>query len=40
MKQSNDKIPLFRSWSGWYLLVFVVLVALVLFFWYLTRRYA
>lgn len=37
---TKDRVPLFRSWTGWYLLVFFVLLALIGFFWYLTCRYA
>ena len=37
---TKDRVPLFRSWTAWYLLVFGVLLALIVFFWYLTRRYA
>ncbi|WP_345256156.1 hypothetical protein [Flaviaesturariibacter amylovorans] len=40
MKKKNPDIPLFGSWRGWYWLVFGVLVALIVFFQYLTRRYS
>jgi hypothetical protein len=37
---TNNRAPLFGSWTAWYLVVFFVLVALIGAFWYLTRRYA
>ncbi|RYD90772.1 MAG: sodium:solute symporter, partial [Sphingobacteriales bacterium] len=31
---TKDRVPIFGSWTAWYLLVFVVLLALIAFFWY------
>ncbi|ANH80721.1 hypothetical protein A8C56_06790 [Niabella ginsenosidivorans] len=42
MKQSHDrkKIPLFSSWTGWYILVLVVLAGLIAVFYWLTKKYS
>jgi hypothetical protein len=38
--KEKDRVPLFGSWTGWYVLVIGVLAALILFFYYLTKTYA
>ncbi len=41
MKQNeNDKIPLFRTWTQWYVFVVVVLVVLIILFALLTEHFA
>jgi hypothetical protein len=40
MEKQKEKIPLFKSWKGWYILVLAVLLALVLFFEWITKTYA
>lgn len=40
MPDNNDKPPLFGSWSMWYLLVLVVLLALIGLFYYLTETFS
>lgn len=39
-EQDNDKAPLFKSWTGWYVLVIGFLVLLVLLFYLFTKRFA
>ena len=39
-QQTEEKIPLFRSWNGWYTAVLFVLVVLILFFYLFTNRFA
>ncbi|HEX2607125.1 MAG TPA: hypothetical protein VHK91_07085 [Flavisolibacter sp.] len=39
-KNSDDKVPLFKSWNHWYILVVLFLVALILFFYLLTKTYS
>jgi hypothetical protein len=36
----DNKAPLFGTWTGWYILVAAVLVMLILFFYWLTKRFA
>ncbi|HOZ96958.1 MAG TPA: hypothetical protein PLS07_07615 [Niabella sp.] len=40
MSERQDKPPFFKSWSSWYWIVFGVLVLLMLFFYYLTKKYS
>ncbi len=37
---TKEKIPLFGSWKGWYLLVVLFLCGLILLFWGLTKYFA
>jgi len=37
---SNEPVPVFGSWKGWYVLLIGVLALLVLLFHLLTRHYA
>ncbi|MET0634726.1 MAG: hypothetical protein ABWZ25_01790 [Chitinophagaceae bacterium] len=39
-KNDDDKVPLFRSWTGWYVFVLVVLVLLVILFYLMTQYFA
>lgn len=36
----KDKIPLFRSWRGWYWFVILFLVVEIIFFNWLTRSFS
>lgn len=40
MKERYDKPPLFNSWTHWYVLVIVFLIALILFFTFFTKTFA
>lgn len=34
--KKEEKVPIFKSWKGWYILSFVFLIALILLFYILT----
>jgi hypothetical protein len=36
----NDKVPLFRSWSQWYLFVIAFLAVLMVLFYLFTKQFA
>jgi hypothetical protein len=36
----EEKIPLFKKWSHWYALVVAVLVVLIVFFFWFTKRFS
>lgn len=36
----SDKVPLFKSWTGWYILVLVFLVVLIGLFYLFTKNFA
>lgn len=38
--ENKEKIPLFKNWNGWYILVLLVLIGLIVFFQWLTKTYA
>jgi hypothetical protein len=38
--EPNEKIPLFKKWSYWYILVFAVLIALIIFFNWFTKHFS
>jgi hypothetical protein len=40
MSDQKDKVPLFRSWGHWYVLVLAFLVFLILLFYWLTKTFA
>ncbi|WP_460685743.1 hypothetical protein [Niabella aquatica] len=40
MYDNDDKPPLFPSWNVWYVLVVLVLAVLILFFYYLTKKFS
>ena len=35
-----EKVPVFKSWRGWYGLVIVVLCVLIVLFYFFTKRFA
>lgn len=37
---SEDKVPLFKKWSYWYVLVIGFLLLLILFFYFLTKHFS
>jgi len=39
-QQDNDKAPLFKSWTSWYILVLLFLVVLIVIFYLITKRFA
>ncbi|HEY0041255.1 MAG TPA: hypothetical protein VGB71_11360 [Flavisolibacter sp.] len=39
-ESNNDKPPIFRSWTGWYILVILFLVLLIILFNYFTKSFA
>jgi hypothetical protein len=41
-EQTNDdtQVPLFKKWSYWYALVIAALVALIIFFYFLTKHFS
>jgi hypothetical protein len=40
MSDQKDKIPLFKAWTHWYVLVIGVLVLLIVLFYWLTKTFA
>ena len=40
MQETNDKIPLFRSWGQWYVFVLVFLVLLIILFSLFTKAFS
>lgn len=40
MENNNDKVPLFRTWTQWYVFVIVFLVALIVFFYFFTNFFS
>jgi hypothetical protein len=38
-EKDDDKIPLFKSWTGWYIFVAVFLVILIILFGLLTQKF-
>lgn len=36
----EEQAPLFKSWNGWYWLVILFLVALIIFFYFFTKMFA
>ena len=39
-KLNNDKPPILGSWNAWYSVVIIFLIALILFFYYLTKKFS
>lgn len=35
-----EKPPVFEKWSSWYILVLLVMLAQVIFFWFITNYFA
>jgi hypothetical protein len=40
MKMNQEKIPVFKKWSYWYILVIVVLIAKIIFFSLFTKFFS
>lgn len=40
MDQHQNKIPLFKKWTHWYMLVLMVLLLLILFFSWFTKYFS
>lgn len=40
MNNQKDKIPLFKSWTHWYVAVISVLILLIILFYWLTKTFA
>jgi len=40
METNYNKPPLFKTWTPWYVLVILFLVALILFFYFFTKKFA
>jgi hypothetical protein len=40
MNDQKDKLPLFKSWIHWYVLVIGFLIVLILLFYWLTKTFA
>ncbi|MEJ7739540.1 MAG: hypothetical protein WKF97_19120 [Chitinophagaceae bacterium] len=38
--ESNERIPLFRSWNHWYAFIIIFLVALIILFSFFTKYFA
>jgi hypothetical protein len=36
----NDKVPLFRTWTQWYVFVIVLLIIMIVFFYYFTNYFS
>ncbi len=39
-EKDRDKVPLFRTWTQWYVLVVICLALFILFFYLFTQRFA
>ncbi|HEY0732623.1 MAG TPA: hypothetical protein VGD33_09410 [Chitinophagaceae bacterium] len=39
-KEENDKAPLFKNWSGWYLSVILFLLVLIILFSFFTKYFS
>lgn len=40
MKQDRKKVPLFKSWTQWYVFVISFLVLLILLFYWFTKMFS
>jgi len=40
MKKDNDKVPLFKTWTQWYVFVIAFLMALIILFRLMTNYFA
>ena len=40
MSNKNDKVPLFKSWTYWYLLVIAFLILLIILFSLFTKTFS
>ena len=39
-KYDEDKIPVFKNWSGWYWFIMIVLAVFILLFYWFTKHYS
>jgi Mg2+ and Co2+ transporter CorA len=39
-EKNNDKVPLFKNWSGWYVFVILFLMLLIILFSFFTKRFS
>jgi hypothetical protein len=40
IQSEQGKPPLFKSWKGWYTFVLLILLAQIIFFYWLTRQFS
>ncbi|MGV3528856.1 MAG: hypothetical protein ACO1OO_08170 [Flavisolibacter sp.] len=40
MHHENDKPPLFKAWTTWYVLLLAFLLVLILVFYYITKTFS
>lgn len=40
MNDSNDKVPLFKTWTAWYVFVIAFLVVLIILFYFFTKYFS
>lgn len=40
MKQQNDKVPLFKTWTQWYVFVIAFTIGLIVFFFFFTNYFS
>jgi hypothetical protein len=40
MDHQKDKVPLFKSWTSWYIVVVGFLILLIVLFYWLTKTFA
>jgi hypothetical protein len=38
--KEKENVPVFRSWTQWYVFVIAVLALLIIFFYWLTKQYS
>jgi hypothetical protein len=36
----NEKVPLFKTWKGWYRMVILALLIVIVLFYFFTKRFA
>jgi hypothetical protein len=39
-EKSPEKIPLFKNWNGWYILVILFLAGLITLFYFFTKHFS
>ena len=40
MQEDNEKIPVFKTWTGWYAFIILFLVLLIILFSLFTKRFS
>lgn len=40
MEKENENIPLFKTWTQWYVFVILFLILLIVLFWLLTNYFS